>query len=329
MNEKALVSVIVPVYNTEKYLVRCVKSIVDQSYKNLEIILVDDGSTDNSGDLCDKLAESDDRIKVLHKQNGGLSDARNAGIEMALGSKVCFIDSDDMIDLRYVELMKNACDEYGAEIAQCGFKRFSNENEIRKVIEQSDRVKFCIADSTDVINNMSVSDIIACNKLYDVALFKGIRFPKGRIHEDLATTYKIFDRVKKIIVVDEDLYFYYVNPEGITGSKIKNNRIDLLTIYLEQYDFFKTKGEYKTACERAANNLGASFGTLISYKKTDYKNYCNFKKAITQKYIEMRPRLLNIPMRKDLKLCVRFFPKSVIAFKIVHKIKLFIRRKKR
>ena len=325
MEENILVSIIVPIYNTEQFLERCVNSIIEQTYLNIEIILVDDGSTDDSGQLCDELAKKDSRIKVIHKENGGLSDARNAGIDAASGLKICFIDSDDVINRCFVETLLNASIKYSCSIAQCNVQKFSREEEI---LEENDNAAIKVIHRKDLINNMSTLDVVACNKLYDTKLFEYIKFPKGKIHEDLATTYKIYDKVEKVIILDTKLYFYYGNPNGITGSKIKNNKIDLLQIYLEQYEFFKTKKEYKIACEKAANNLGASWGALMSHKKSDYQNYSEFKRVITEKYKEMRPQMLTIPMRRDLRFCIKIFKRSVVGFGVFHRLKTFIKRRK-
>jgi len=319
-----LISIIVPVYGVEEYLNRCVDSIVKQTYDNLEIILVDDGSPDNCPKMCDEWAEKDKRIKVIHKENGGLSSARNTGLDIATGLKICFVDSDDVINRRFVSTLLEASIEYNCSIVQCDSQRFSSEEEI---LEENENTVVSAIHSKDVINNMSTRDIIACNKMYDAKLFKNVKFPFGKIHEDLAITYKIFAQVETIVSIDAKLYAYYVNAKSITRSKIKTSKMDLLDIYLEQYEFFKSNEEYKIACEKAGNNLGATFGALMSHKKSDYQNYAEFKKRLTEKYIEMRPKMLAIPMRRDLKLSIRIFKRSVVALGLLHKLKTFIRRK--
>lgn len=321
MAENALISVIVPVYNTQEYLKRCVDSILGQSYSNIEIILVNDGSTDNSGRICDEFAQNDSRIKVIHKQNGGLSDARNAGIAVAKGKRICFVDSDDMISSRFVEILNNLAEESGSPIVQCGMQRFSKVSDISYEESAKD---FKIENGRLVVNQMNTLDIVAWNKLYEIRLFDDIKFPKGRIHEDLATTYKLFDLAGQVCKTENKLYYYYTNQNGITGSKIKNNKLDLLYIYLEQYEYFKNKPQYKNACLAAANNLASSFGILAAYSKSKYQNFCEFQELLYKVYVEMHAILIKMPLRKDLRFLV-LVSKKLKLFRWCYKVKKLIK----
>ena len=326
LDENKLVSIIVPVYNVEKYLKRCVDSITSQTYTNLEIILVDDGSTDTSGALCDELAKADSRIKVIHKENGGLSDARNAGIEIALGERIAFVDSDDMISPEYICAMNDFADISGCRIVQCGLRRFADISEL----SSDDTVdEFVIKSGEQIAADMQSIDVVAWNKLYEVSLFDDIRFPKGRIHEDLATTYKLFDKAETAGITRSRLYYYYVNESGITGSKIKPNKIALVDIYIEQYKYFSVNEKYKAAAVRAANNAAATIGTLLTYPKEKYSDYDEFYTALCNEYTRVRGTLLDMPLRKDLKMCVLLSKKNLTAFKLYYQLKSFIRRRKR
>lgn len=210
-----LISVIVPVYNVEPYLRRCVESILHQTYQNLEILLVDDGSTDASGAICDEYATLDDRVTVIHQKNGGLSAARNMGIDRAKGEYLCFVDSDDLLDCHMVETLYTDLTEQGAEIAVVGFQMFERESEITHP-EFITQVQ-CMS-GRDAIRSTLVSDELgdfAWNKLYKKDLFRGIRYPLGRMMEDQGTTYKLFLQCEKVVYRPVPLYYYYQRADSI------------------------------------------------------------------------------------------------------------------
>ena len=186
-----LISVIVPVYNVEKYLDRCIDSIVNQTYRNLEIILVDDGSPDNCPKMCDDWAKKDGRIKVIHKENGGLSSARNAGLDICIGEYIHFVDSDDWLELSCIELLLDACVQNGALLSVCG--RYIIVHEKRNIDKNFSENQ--IMSTSNFVSNMLVGkncDSSPCGKLYHKSLWVGIRFPHGRIYEDIAILYKLF-----------------------------------------------------------------------------------------------------------------------------------------
>lgn len=210
-----LISVIVPVYNVEPYLRRCVDSILRQTYRNLEVLLVDDGSTDSSGDICEEYARQDSRVTVLHQKNGGLSAARNTGIERAGGACLAFVDSDDFIDSRMLETLYQDLTEQGADAAVCGYRLFGPQDEILP-IDFSVPVQ-CMS-GRDAIRSTLVSDEIgdfAWNKLYRKELFQSIRYPLGRMMEDQGTTYRIFLQCKKVAYHPVQMYYYYQRPDSI------------------------------------------------------------------------------------------------------------------
>lgn len=210
-----LISVIVPVYNVEPYLHRCVDSILRQTYRNLEVLLVDDGSTDSSGDICEEYARQDPRVTVLHQKNGGLSAARNAGIERARGACLAFVDSDDFIDSRMLETLYQDLTEQGADAVVCGYRLFGPQDEILP-IDFSVPVQ-CMSGQ-DAIRSTLVSDEIgdfAWNKLYRKGLFQKVRYPLGRMMEDQGTTYQIFLQCKKVAYHTVQMYYYYQRPDSI------------------------------------------------------------------------------------------------------------------
>ena len=239
MYNDELVSIIVPVYNVEKYLPECIDSILNQSYKNLEIILVDDGSTDESGRICDLYAKEDRRIKVVHKQNGGLSDARNAGIEESKGEYLAFVDSDDSIQYHYVEKMLNVMANSHCDVVQCAYER---------IFEDGRHVPYGVisleADGRTIQNYFYESIYnpegfdVACNKLYKRGLFAQIRYPLGRLHEDIATTYKVLFEATKIVVIPEVLYHYRVRQGSITSGESLQSLLDWQEAEAERLQFY-------------------------------------------------------------------------------------------
>lgn len=220
-----LISVIVPVYNVENYIHKCVESIVNQTYKNLEIILVDDGATDNSGKICDELAETDSRIKVIHKENGGLSDARNAGIKVAKGEYFGFIDSDDYVDEElYSVLMKNMKDT-GAAVSTCG-RIFVYKGDEKPTVTEN--IPVCM-NSMEAVKEIFIRNDItfhaAWDKLYKRELFDDIEFPVGRLFEDAAIMYKIFDKAGKIVSTKKQMCYYVQRQGSISNCAYNRNKV--------------------------------------------------------------------------------------------------------
>ncbi|WP_075983033.1 glycosyltransferase family 2 protein [Bacillus massilinigeriensis] len=220
------ISVIVPVYNTEEYLIQCVDSILEQTFTNLEVILVNDGSTDKSGDICNEYMKKDHRIKVIHKENGGLSDARNAGIDIATGNFIGFVDSDDYIERDMYRLLYDLIKKYEAEISICGISRFSNEVSIKKK-------KF---EEICYIPELAIKELLrdekfhshACDKLFKANLFDTIRFPTGKYYEDVYTTYKLFYISNKIVFNSIPKYYYRITEGSISNSLFRPRDLDLL-----------------------------------------------------------------------------------------------------
>jgi len=220
-----LISLIVPVYNISKYLERRINSIIEQSYKNIEIILVDDGSTDNSGQLCDAYKEKDNRIKVLHATNNGLSSARNAGLSIIKGDYVGFVDGDDFIDKYMYETLVKAILDHDADIVQTGFYHTDEHGNI------VDTVTFKEA-SYSALDEMLKAFFVEKNihvgvwtKLYKSELFKNIRFLDGYVFEDFAILPNILNECKKFIIISGAFYNYTSNPDSISGGKANLNLI--------------------------------------------------------------------------------------------------------
>lgn len=243
-----LISVIVPVYRVEEYLERCVKSILSQTYKNLEVILVDDGSPDQCPAICDACAEKDARMKVIHQENKGLSGARNAGIDAASGEYLAFVDSDDYVSPHFIEELYQLLQDTGCAIGQCRFSYVKGDG----LVEEGDSA-FCIYRGESLMEQLygpeekATCFVVAWNKLYWAELFKetGIRYPEGRIHEDEATTYRLFHEAKKLAFLDRALYGYYTENGGSITSVFSAKRLQWLTAHEERIAFFKKNGYEK------------------------------------------------------------------------------------
>ena len=223
---KPLVSVIVPVYKVEPYLHRCVDSILAQTYTNLEIFLVDDGSPDNCGKICDDYAQTDKRIRVIHKKNGGLSDARNAAIDVATGEYITFVDSDDCVSPDYVETLYHLVDKYQCKIGVGWLRTF---HEGRKPETSQPTYMEKVFDRMEGIEKMfyqELFDTAAWCKIYHRSLFDtGIRYPFGLIYEDLPTTYLLFLQSNKIVFCNRIVYNYLLRTNSIEGQPFKANKL--------------------------------------------------------------------------------------------------------
>lgn len=230
MKEKYLVTVIVPIYKVEEDLFKCVQSIRKQTYANLEIILVDDGSPDRCGQMCDEYAQEDKRIKVIHKANGGLSQARNAGMHMANGEYITFVDSDDILETSFVEEMMQLILKNGAQIAVCKNSTFVREKSPITVTNREAIREQCLA-STDAISNMLYQkkfDVAAWGKMYHKDTLQGIYFPEGLIHEDIPTTYKVMLRCEKVAFTTKKLYAYQIREASIENQKFTIKKMDCI-----------------------------------------------------------------------------------------------------
>ena len=217
MEKEDLISIVIPVYKVEKYLEKCIESIINQTYKNLEIIIVDDGSPDNCPQMCDEFAKSDKRIKVIHKENGGLSDARNAGIDIATGKYITFIDSDDYVSDDYVEYMYRLIKKHNTKIATCETQVVHIESDEENQEQFIENIEVLTArDLFYKILFAQKSDVSAYSKLYETALFRDIRYPKGVVYEDTATTYKLIEKCDKIATGNKKCYFYFSRPNSIS-----------------------------------------------------------------------------------------------------------------
>ena len=234
-----LISVIVPVYQVEQYLERCVDSILNQSYHNLEIVLVDDGSTDKSGVICDRYGAQNVNIKVIHQKYQGVSVARNTGIEASTGEWICFVDSDDYIDEKMLEIMLQTSFEDQSDMVICGFVRCDVEGHVIKVKSFE---RQCIDSYQALERGMAESLFsVVWSKLIRRRCLGAIRFPKGKIYEDEFTTYRIVDRCEKISLIDREFYHYTLRSGSITQNSYSVKNLDAMEAFYLKYLYFKEK----------------------------------------------------------------------------------------
>lgn len=284
VNKSPIVSVIVPVYKTENFIRRCVDSILNQSFPNFELILVDDGSPDNCPEICDEYEKTDDRIRVIHKINGGLSDARNVGYEFSRGEWITFIDSDDWIHKDYLDILYHACIDNNVELSMCGYIRTNGSD----VISTKTSYAIDIETPENVWCNNPLNDVVsAWCKLYHRDICEGIKFPFGKLNEDAYTIYKYIFRCTKIAIVNAELYYYYQNPEGITGQKWHIKKMDSIGAFREQIEFFQNKN-LKNAKEASI----LKYFDILEWHLIELKNHPEYKKIYQKTIKEMRKMLI-------------------------------------
>lgn len=238
MNE--LVSVIVPIYGVEDYLGKCIDSIINQTYKELEIILVDDGSPDKCPEICDEYAKKDSRVRVIHKKNGGLSDARNAGIDVAKGAYFVFIDSDDWVEATMVEHLLNSCKKYNVELATCARYITDGCNTSTVAFNGEEKVYSAENALSEILLGKAM-DVAAWDKIYARRLFDCIRYPVGENNEDIAVFYKIVDSAGKVAHCGKAEYYYRSRPGSITKLKYSVAARKIIEKNLDEIEQFVDK----------------------------------------------------------------------------------------
>ncbi|HFI0568222.1 TPA: glycosyltransferase family 2 protein [Streptococcus suis] len=243
---KDLVSIIVPIYNVEKFLPRCIESICNQTYENIEILLINDGSTDESEQICVDFMARDPRIRYFLKENGGLSDARNYGIERACGKYLAFIDSDDFVESDFILRLYDALVQQNASVAIAGFSKVDENGTILKK-EQLENEELVLT-GREVCKKLHSEKgqvfVVAWNKLYKKELFTNLKYAKGKLHEDEYLAYQLFYEIERIAIVEEFLYYYVERRESITRTQMTDLRFECLIEYqLLRIDFFNSKND--------------------------------------------------------------------------------------
>lgn len=295
------ISVIIPVYKVEEYLEQCVDSISDQTYKNLEIILVDDGSPDNCGKMCDEYAQKDNRIKVIHKENGGLSDARNAGLEVADGEYIFFVDSDDYIDKEMIERLYQLLKKDNSDMSVCDKMYVSETCDIIK--EQKHLSSECIVYTPTEFLKIILHHVEAWAKLYKRELFEGIRFPKGKINEDVFIAHRIAYKCKSISYIPQSMYFYRMRNKSIMRSGYNIRHLDAVEGFMDMAEF-DLGINLPAASIRAYERAITLFTTgLVNLDKKDAANAKRLKELRKRmKKLYFKEMTSKIPAKSRLKI---------------------------
>lgn len=322
-----IISIIVPVYNVEEYLEECIASILHQEFSEFELILVDDGSTDRSGSLCDEYAKKDKRISVIHQNNAGLSEARNTGIQAATGNLISFIDSDDYVHSAMYQLLYKNMVETESDISVCDFQYIYPH---KLAVAESVRNEYKVLSSLEAVESI-VRDgdrkmITAWCKLYRKNLFDDLAFPKGRYHEDEFITYRLFYHANSIAVSEAKLYYYRQRNNSITGSYYSLKRLDKLEALKGCIDFFMEKEEKEleiAARYRYLCNLQIAYYRVSMDMKSEKQLLNDLKDEHKRQYKEIMG-LKNKKVRKIDKLTVGIFHYTPYLYNRLAKIYLAI-----
>lgn len=298
-----LISVIVPIYNVECYLNKCIDSILSQTYRNIEIILVDDGATDCCPMICDEYAKKDARIHVIHQKNRGLSVARNSGIDVATGEYLIFIDSDDYIDKEMLNVLYRNIKKADAEIAVCNFIEVHNNESLEQEVIQGKKFIFDKLEAmNNLYNNMALQTVVAWNKLYKKELFQTLRYLPGKVHEDEYLIHHILNCVNLIVYDDTPLYYYRQRKDSITGKNYNLKRLDVIEAYEDRIEFFQKKG-YKglmiKAQEKYLDLLIEQYYLVQEYYPQERKIYSNIRYKFKKYY-------LNNAIKISFKNCLKY-----------------------
>ena len=299
------ISIIIPIYNVEDYLPQCIDSVMNQTYENLDIILVDDGSPDSCPQICDDYALKDDRIKEIHQQNGGLSDARNAGVKIATGDFIAFVDSDDLVSLDFCQKLLAAALNNSAEIVECNYLKFKTEREISTVANNCNNGNE-IFDTQNALQFLMRENLkqVVWNKLYRLGVVKNIQFPKGIINEDEFWTYKVFGNARKIMKIPDVLYFYRQQEESIMGQTYHIKRLDGLKALEERIVYMKMNFP---DLENLAIKVFCT-GSLWHYQKIDQYPAIDLQKIFRKKIVKSAKKYNKLSIFK------RWKPKEVFWY---------------
>lgn len=318
-----LISVVVPVYNVEKYLQKCIDSIINQTYKKIEIILVNDGSTDNSLSICNEYKKTDSRIQVIDKKNGGLSSARNVGIKFSKGKYICFVDADDYLEHNFVEKLYNKIINNKCDISICNFV-YDFENGKSKIRYNNSLENYLMNSSEAILqlNNYKYFDMSACSKMFKKELFSDIRFPEGKFCEDYYVMYLLFDKADKIVYFCDPLYHYFQRVGSIT--KDKKLKYDFIHAAYEQMTFVEKKYPNLKYVVRSAYS-SANMTVYNMAKKNNIKlskaDKRKFQKAVKENYAYVK-RNNYIPKIKKIQ--TYLFTKNLILYNILFTLYRFI-----
>lgn len=315
--KQGLISIIIPIYNVEKYLKKCVDSVINQTYKNIEIILVDDGSTDSSSKICDEYKLKDKRIKVIHKENGGLSDARNFGLNIAKGNYISFVDSDDFINSKMIEDLYKVITNVDCDIV------FGNVKDYYDYEVLEDKIEFKMEDiklknTEECLKNINVRIYnIAYPKLFKASLFKTLRFPKGLNYEDSYITPYIYDMVKNVALLPYNYYYRLIREDSIVHKKFSEKDYDLIKVGEARVEYYKNASK-----ELVVLSYQFLMSNIINLYKKAYQ--AQIEKSIKNKILEKYKITYNtIKKQLNFKDKIKY---SSFSFFSVFIVKLLLRK---
>lgn len=308
----AQISVIVPLYNTEKLLPRCVDSILGQTFRDLELILVNDGSTDRSGEICDAYAAKDSRIHVIHKSNSGVGATRNVGLEWVMENSdsqwISFVDSDDWIHPEMLQRLLDTARKYHSKLSVCGYLETA-DGELT-VTEEQFRAK--LWKPADFYQSQEILATVPWAKLYAKEFFRDLRYPVGTYLDDEFVTYKILFQLEEIPVMPAGMYGYYINPQGITRKPWVPKRLDIWQAYDQQLAFFKTLGDPELIRFRVNGYLDNAKANLQYLEESENAGEMEEYRSIIEKKIhDLIPIALKykvIAYRYDFDLIHKYYP---------------------
>lgn len=306
-----LISIISPVYNVEKYISVCVDSIIDQTYKNFELILVDDGSTDESGKICDEYAQKDSRISVIHKENGGISEARNIAIPVAKGDYICFVDPDDIVAPTYLQKLYKTMIESGASLIACNYYSFYDDDIIPEDVGKGKHETLTITEKEmedeAFASEYTVKMVIPINKLYKRSIFEKITYPVGKIHEDAYVYHHLLHEVQKVVYISDVLYYYRLRKNSITNCGFKKKELeDSMGAVIDRIDFYHGLGKQRLTDIAIDGYLYFLWRNIDIMKKEGIKDY----KELIKPYIRIfrnKIRYLKISKAYPLKKLLRMY----------------------
>ena len=311
--EKDLISIIIPVYKVEKYLEKCIESVLKQTYKNLQIILVDDGSPDSCGKICDEYAKKDVRIEVIHKENGGLSDARNVGISKAKGKYIGFVDSDDYIKNDMYEILYTLIKKYNADVSICNLYDVIDEKEYIRNKENQIQEYNRIDILKEILLDRNIQSY-AWNKLYKKELFDEIKYPVGKKYEDIGTTFYVLEKCKKVVVTGRPEYYYLKRADSLVNDVTESTVFDYMELIIQRYLYIENNIKelkryndyYLIRTLLTANNDIKNIKQISNVTQTKYNelykisekiiknNYEEIKELYTPEQNEKIKQILNI-----------------------------------
>lgn len=329
----AEISVIVPIYKVEKYIKRCIDSILTQTFRDFELILVDDGSPDKCGQICEEYARKDERIVVLHRENGGLSAARNTGIEWTfLNSEskyITFVDSDDWLHPQYLDILYQAVIKTKSPVSVVGFERVE-KIEAGKLYREDDIPEPKVLKPEDFFINHEWNFNYAWGKLYERSYFTEVRYPVGKNYEDTFTTYKILFAGKQVVFIDYPLYYYFYNPEGISHSLWNPSELAVMEGIREQISFYRDNG-YARALEKEEQLYVNHFAyqiCRIRENKADLKKNLFYLQELRKEMMRLiRKNPEKYGYRKMPQCFEAAYPKTMTIYHGIGKVFRFIREK--